>query len=193
MAAADALHALAERLGAVNERVGVAARNVAGALLVVMTVVVMAQVVSRYIFNSSLSWTEELSKVLMVWAAFLVAPWSYRHGANVAIEMFADALPITLRRLIELVITILVLWIVAVLFRESLGFVARGMQSRAASLPVSTGVFYLITPVAFAALFFTGVELALRQLAGLAGRPDPVEDQVSPGILKPPPPVREGR
>ena len=162
-----ALRLAAAKLGHLNEFVGVAARNFAGALLVLMTAIVMLQVVSRYGFNNSLSWTEELSKALMVWSAFLVAPWAYRHGANVSIEMFADAQPAALRSIINMLITSLVLWITAVFFLESLDFVARGMQSKSASLPIATGVFYLVVPFAFAALFFVGAETMLQQIASI--------------------------
>lgn len=75
---------LAHRLGRINEAIGAVGRNSAGALLVAMTIIIMIQIISRYIFNNSISWSEELSKSLMVWTAFLVAPWAYRHGANVS-------------------------------------------------------------------------------------------------------------
>ncbi len=167
----EALKRAADALGVVNEAVGVFARNVAGALLGAMVLIVMAQVVFRYGFNNSLAWTEELSKALMVWTAFLVAPWAYRHGQNVAIETVSEALPAWLQRTLNLIITLLVLWICAVFFGHSLGFVARGMQSEAASLPVATGVFYLIVPPAFAALFVVGCEHALRAVAAFADPP----------------------
>ncbi|MEM9749676.1 MAG: TRAP transporter small permease [Pseudomonadota bacterium] len=168
MAAPDGLLAAADRLGAVNRPIADAGRAAAGALLIVMTFAVMAQVVARYGLNSSLSWSEELSKGLMVWTAFLVAPWAYRSGANVSIEIFADAIPAAVRRAATLIITLGVIWICAVFFRESLSFVARGMQSKAASLPVPTGVFYAILPASFLAVALCGAEQLLRDAAALA-------------------------
>ncbi|MEL7028653.1 MAG: TRAP transporter small permease, partial [Pseudomonadota bacterium] len=161
------------------ERIGVAGRDLAGGLLVIMTAVVMLQVVARYGFNNSLPWTEEFSKTLMVWTAFLVAPWAYRHGANVSIEIFSDAFPRLLRNLLLVAITGLVLWIAAVFFIESLAFVERGMNARAASLPVATGVFYIIVPISFAALFLTGCEHLLRNLANLLGADLPPPEHLS--------------
>ncbi|MEM9168365.1 MAG: TRAP transporter small permease [Pseudomonadota bacterium] len=149
-------------LGRVNRAIGLAGRTLAGALLGIMTVAVLTQVVARYGLNNSLSWTEEVSKTLMVWTAFLVAPWAYRERANVSIDLFTEALPPGVLRGVQIVITLLVLWILAILFVESLDFVARGMKSRAATIPAPTGLFYVIAPISFAALIAVGVENLAR-------------------------------
>lgn len=162
-------------LAAVNERIARWGKAGAGAILAVMLIVIMLQVVSRYVFNSSLAWTEELSKSLMVWSAFLVAPWALRTGANVGVDMFLETMPKRMRFFIELVVSALVLWILIVLFSESLGFVARGLKSRMATLPVTTGYVYMIMPVSLAAMLLAGTEVALRQLRELvSGAADPL-------------------
>ncbi len=161
-------------LAAVNARVAQWGRAGAGGVLAAMLVVIMLQVMSRYVFNSSLSWTEELSKSLMVWSAFLVAPWALRTGANVGVDMFLEAMPSRARFFIELVVSALILWIIFILFRESVGFVARGLQSRMATLPVTTGYVYLIVPVSLGAMALAGAEVFLRQLRELmSGASDP--------------------
>ncbi|HBK90080.1 MAG TPA: TRAP transporter small permease [Parvularcula sp.] len=161
-------------LAAVNTRIAHGGRAIAGGVLAAMLFVIMLQVVSRYIFNSSLSWTEELSKSLMVWSAFLVAPWALRTGANVGVDMFLEAMAPRVRFAVELAVSALVLWILIILFRESLGFVARGLQSRMATLPVTTGYVYMIMPVALGAMMLAGAEVFLRQLRELlTGARDP--------------------
>lgn len=161
-------------LAAVNERIARWGRAGAGGVLAAMLIVIMFQVVSRYVFNSSLSWTEELSKSLMVWSAFLVAPWALRTGANVGVDMFLEAMAPRARFLVELIVSALVLWILFILFRESIGFVSRGLQSRMATLPVTSGFVYMIMPVSLAAMLLAGVEVFLRQLRELiSGASDP--------------------
>lgn len=167
MTASAPIRQISTALARVNAPLAIAARNLAGGFLIIMTIVVMMQVVARYGLNNSLSWSEQLSKTLMVWSAFLVAPWAYREGANVAIELFADAFPKKLRIASQLIISMLVLWITAIFFVESLAFVERGMSARAAALPVSTGVLYMITPVAFAMLFLAALEGLFSQAADM--------------------------
>ena len=154
-------------LSVVNEWISVTARNTAGMLLIAMTGIVLVQILFRYVLNDSLIWTEEVSKTMMVWGAFLVAPWAYRNGANVSIQMFADELPETLRRLLHLVLNVLVVWVIVVFWSESFGMVERGFAIRAASLPIQVGWFFFVVPFAFGAMLLVGTELLIRDVLGL--------------------------
>ena len=58
-------------LAKINEAICAAARNLAGLLLVAMLLVVVLQIVFRYVLNDSLIWSEEIAKAMMVWTAFL--------------------------------------------------------------------------------------------------------------------------
>lgn len=160
------IESIIQTLARVNGALGNVAKRLVAVLLVVMLAIVMAQVAFRYGLNSPISWAEELSKTLMVWAAFLVAPMAYRDGTNVSIDLFADAMPPLARRVAELVITALVLWIVVVFLLESVPLVERGMSVSAASLPVPKGVFYAILPVSFVWLVLVAVERFLRLCVG---------------------------
>ena len=160
-------HKILNVLSGVNSRICNGAIVAAGALLMAMTAIVLIQIIFRYLLNNSLIWTEEVAKTMMVWAAFLVAPWAYRVGANVSIEMFVDALPKKLRLLLHLMLNLLVIWIVVVFFIESFGFWQRGFSIRTASLPMQIGWFYTIVPFAFGAMLLVGVELLLRDILSL--------------------------
>jgi len=154
-------------LSVMNEWISITARNTAGMLLIAMTAIVLTQIVFRYVLNDSLIWTEEVSKTMMVWGAFLIAPWAYRNSANVSIQMFTDELPLTLRRLLHLVLNVLVIWIIVVFWSESFGMVERGFAIRAASLPVQVGWFFFVVPVAFGAMLLVGIELLIRDVLAL--------------------------
>lgn len=166
MSMSQGLLSLAKGLGAINVKVALLGRNLAAFLLVLMLTFILAQVLFR-ILENSLPWTEELSKYAMVWVACLVAPWAYRENLNVSIEMFADALPQTLRKLSELVITTLVALVSAIFFIESLDFWVGGLQINASSVPVKLAYFYSCAPFAFAGLFCVAIERGLVQLASL--------------------------
>jgi len=155
------------QLATVNEVLCGAARNLAGLLLVAMVVVVILQIVFRYVLNDSLIWTEELAKTMMVWTAFLVAPWAYRVGANVRIEIFIDEMPRAVRKSLELFLNLVVLWIVIVFLWESFGFWHRGLSVRADSLPIQVAWFYSVVPVVFFLMLLAGTELTLRNFLAL--------------------------
>ena len=158
---------LLKLLSSVNEVLCGTARNLAGILLVAMVVIVILQIFFRYVLNDSLIWTEELAKTLMVWTAFLVAPWAYRVGANVRIQIFADEFPPALQRSMSLLLNLLIVWIVAVFLKESFGFWQRGLTVRADSLPIQVAWFYSVVPLAFFLLLLAGTERLVRDILAI--------------------------
>lgn len=158
------LLALSAPLGKVNLIIANGAKNLAAGLLALMLVMILAQVFFRYVLNDSLAWTEELSKFAMVWVACLVAPWAYRQHLNVSIQMFADALPALLRRITELLITLLVIAICGIFFVQSIEFWQSGLSINASSVHVKLAYFYSCAPFAFGSICLVGVERLIEQL-----------------------------
>jgi TRAP-type C4-dicarboxylate transport system permease small subunit len=62
-------------------------------LMGAMAVLVIANVVARYVFNHSFIWAEELSRYMMVWVGFLGSGLVLRVGAHIAVDVFQDLLP----------------------------------------------------------------------------------------------------
>ncbi|GAK33181.1 hypothetical protein JCM17846_19690 [Iodidimonas nitroreducens] len=149
-------------LGRINQGLSRAGRTLSVVFLMAMLGIVLLQVLFRYALNDSLIWTEELAKALMVWSAFLVAPWAYRRGAAVAILMLITPLPVRLQAALKILIDALVLWILFVLFELSFGFVARGADISAASLPIPMAFFYAIMPIGLLTLMSVAIEHLLR-------------------------------
>lgn len=151
-------------LAKLNYWLGHLAKNIAGGMLALMVVLILAQVFFRYVLNDSLPWTEELAKYMMVWVACLVAPWAYRENLNVSIQMFAEALPLKLRQLSELLISILVILVSGIFFFESIEFWQGGLTIYASSMPLKLAYFYACTPFAFGAICLVGFERLIEQL-----------------------------
>ena len=152
------------RLGQLNARITQWGCMLAGGLVAVMLVIVMVQVLLRYGFSSSLSWSEEVSKSLMVWSTFLVAPWTYRKGSNVSIEVMQQQLSPVFRSFLQIILNMLVFWLMGVLLLESFYFVQRGWTINAASLPITMGWIYISIPISLLAMCLVSVELTLLEM-----------------------------
>jgi len=63
------------------------------ALMAAMAVLVFVNVVSRYVFNYSIIWVEELTRYMMVWVGFIGSGLVLRYGAHIAVDVFQDLLP----------------------------------------------------------------------------------------------------
>ena len=73
----------------------------------VLGIIVFAQFFSRYVFNSSLAWTEEIARYLLICVTFLGSATAVRKKAHLFIEagyrVFPRALKILFSRLVDLI------------------------------------------------------------------------------------------
>lgn len=81
---------------------------IAGGALAVLVIVAASTVISRYIVNSPIMWSEEIQILCFMWISFLGAGAAFRYGAHVSIEFLVDLLPHKIRRLVEFLIGLLV-------------------------------------------------------------------------------------
>ncbi|UWQ15817.1 TRAP transporter small permease subunit [Aliiroseovarius sp. M344] len=88
--------------------------------LALMVVVILTQVVFRYVLNNALAWPDEAARFLMLWMAGLVAPSAMRWNGFVAIDMLPTALP---RKLgLGLTLTLLVLSLIVLVIAIGHGY-----------------------------------------------------------------------
>ncbi|MDO5352844.1 MAG: TRAP transporter small permease [Succinatimonas sp.] len=81
---------------------------IAGCALAVLVIVATLTVISRYIVNSPIMWSEEIQILCFMWISFLGAGAAFRYGAHVSIEFLVDLLPHKISRIVELFIGLLV-------------------------------------------------------------------------------------
>ena len=67
-------------------------------LVMVMGVVVLLQVIYRYLLMQSLYWSEELARYLFVWISILGAAISVYRRGHFGMDFFFRMLPLRLRR-----------------------------------------------------------------------------------------------
>ncbi|MBK6600992.1 MAG: TRAP transporter small permease [Betaproteobacteria bacterium] len=65
------------------------------ALLLAMVVMVFGNVVLRYVFNSGITMSEEMSRVFFVWLTFIGAVVAMRDNAHLGMTNVVDRLPRT--------------------------------------------------------------------------------------------------
>ena len=136
-------------------------RTVIFLMMVVMATLVFVNVITRYVFNFSIIWAEEVSQYLMIWIAYLGAGLALRQGRHVAIEMFQDRLRAPLGRALRAAIAGMILVFLAVLTVLGFQFVAFAWVQETPVLPISLGIPYLAVPIG-AMLFVLHLCLVFR-------------------------------
>jgi len=58
-----------------------------------MVVLVFAQVYTRFLTNHSLTWSEELSRFLMIWMVFLASYLAFKQKSHIMVDNLVKALP----------------------------------------------------------------------------------------------------
>lgn len=125
--------------------------------LVTMFSLVLLQVVSRYVFHSPLTWTEELARFSLVWLTFLGAGFVMARRQHIAVDILARALGVTGERIVNGIAMVVVLLVSGVLTVAGSQFavMASAIKAPATQLPMT--VVYGAAVVGFALIFIHGV------------------------------------
>lgn len=108
-------------------------------IIVVITLASGLQVVCRYLFNSSLTWSEELSRYLFVWTGFLTLSLSIKAHSIISIDAFVLWMPKRIRAGLNVLVYIFCAAVFAVLSVNAYHMVtsSTGQVSPAMGLPLA--------------------------------------------------------
>ncbi len=96
---------------------------IASAILAILILLTFLGVIWRYVLNAPFTWLEEVQTSCMVWIVFAGAGAAFRSGNHVAIEMIVDLMPERMQKVMEGVISAVVVIVIGYLFIQSLGFI----------------------------------------------------------------------
>lgn len=118
--------------------------------------------------NNPLAWSDELAQYLLVWTGFIGWMIAARRQSNIRITVFADRLPDTPRRALEVAIQISVMLFAGLMLYHSAGLIRRNLDIEAISLPIPAALLYAPIPIAALAI---GLQAAAEMLEACRRRP----------------------
>ncbi len=125
-----------------------------------MTVAVLAQVLGRWVFNFSISWTEETARYAQIWVVLMGAGIAMRRGLHVAVDALAALLPLNLGRALSVLIVIGSLWFLGIVIYGSLPLIELGWKFETSPvLQLPMWVIYLSLPLG--AVYFA-IEVVMK-------------------------------
>lgn len=130
---------------------------VAGITLALLIILTVAGVAFRYIIGNPFTWLEEVQLACMVWIVFAAGGAAFRTGNHVAIEMVVDMFPKKVQKIIEWLISVVVVVVLAYLFKQSLGFIQIFLKSGRSTpmLDIPYALIYGIAPVSFVVMIIS--------------------------------------
>jgi TRAP-type C4-dicarboxylate transport system permease small subunit len=123
-------------------------------------------VIFRYVFNNSLTWSEELTRYMFIWIVFLGAAVSVRQRANIAIDLFTGRVGPRGERLLTIIERAATIAFALLVVVPGWTFVRIGMSNLSPALEIPMGVVYA-APVVGCALMIVYV---LRRARAAASR-----------------------
>ena len=123
--------------------------KVCGVLIVfmigAMVILTTAQIIFRTWFTS-LSWSEEVTRYLLIWSTFLGATCVYRHSGNIAITFIQDSLPEKAGRFLRILVQAVCLALFVLLFFYGSKY-AMNLKKTATSIPVDMKYIFMVVPI----------------------------------------------
>jgi len=116
-------------------------------LVSLMVIDVNIGVFCRYVLNSALSWTEELSRYCMIWAAYLGMSFAVRDNQHMGLFFIVEKFSPRARSYIEIANRIIVMIFLVIVFRYSLNHLRVVRIQSSPSLEISMFWPYLAVTV----------------------------------------------
>lgn len=137
-----------------------------GAALVVIVGVMGWQVFGRYVLNSTPTWAEQLSILLIAYITFLLAAVGVAERTHLSVDILLDNLPAGPRRLVELIRDLAVLGFGAVVAVQAFGLVQFNTRRQIPLLGVPESLRALPAAIGGALIVLFAAVFIWRRLRG---------------------------
>ena len=139
-------------------------------LMALLVIDVTWQVLTRFVFTTPSSFTEELARFLLIWIGLLGSAHAYRHkmhlGVDVLLRTFPDKLQVTIQNLVQLIV-IAFSTSTLVYGGSKLVLLAFHLDQSSAAMQINLGYVYLALPL-------SGCLIALFALEQISFKTSPI-------------------
>jgi TRAP-type C4-dicarboxylate transport system permease small subunit len=137
-----------------SERLTVVLEFLALVCMAVMTILIVAQVVLRYLFNEPLTWSEELARIVFIYMTFIGIGAAYGRRRHMSVDAIVILLPMKIQKAIRAVVvgiaSVFLLVVMFVTVRSMVELFRIEINTPALDIPM--GLVYMIIPLGFSAL-----------------------------------------
>lgn len=137
-------------------------------LFAAMVLIGTYQIVTRYVFDSPSTVSEELLTYSFTWMALLISAYVFGKRDHMRVAFLADKLTGSAKKMLEVFIESLTVIVSAIVFfYGGLTMVQLTMTQKTASLGIPMGVVYLVVPITGALICIYGVMNIIDLLNGV--------------------------
>ena len=112
-------------------------------LLFGIALVMILQVISRYLFNYSMSWSDELVRYFLVWSCFLSVSFCVKKRISIKIDSVLHALPERVKPWLRAVRHLIILVFCILMIPFAVTFIRQAVASGATSAAMQIPMYYI--------------------------------------------------
>ena len=115
-----------------------------------MFLILLAQVIMRYVFSRPLTWSEEAARFIFVYVSFIGISYAYRQKGHIRMEVVVNLFPQAVRRGLEVLINLGTIALFCYMIPFSFRFIGiqAGVKATATHIPMS--IVYTALPLGMA-------------------------------------------
>jgi TRAP-type C4-dicarboxylate transport system permease small subunit len=139
-----------------------------GILLAGLAAICLAQVIARYVFNASFSWAEEISIVILLWAAWGGACLAFKANAHLRMNLLEERLRPKSKAGLRLILDFMVILFLAIIAFTSRLTIDAMANITLGSLPsVPINVMYWSVPVGCLLMIYYAIRSMIKEWQNL--------------------------
>ena len=130
-------------------------------MLGAMVVITGAQIICRTWFTA-LSWSDEVTRYLLIWSTFLGASVVYRHSGHISITFVQDLVPQKAGKAMRVLVHAICFVLFAVLLRYASRYCMK-LNKTATALPIKMKYIYLCIPISMGIMMVHALLMAAQE------------------------------
>lgn len=135
--------------------------QLSGYAMALMMVLIVIQVIARYVFVSPLSWSEELTRAVFVWFTMVGVYLAFRQGRHIGIEAFPRLMGNLGKKIVRIIENIVVLAFIVIMTWYGMSY-AMSMSQNTPALRIPMWLIYGIIPLTGLALVIDSIRQILH-------------------------------
>lgn len=132
--------------------------------MAIMVIVMIYQVILRYVFSASNSWSEELARYLFIYDVMIAAAVATRRNSHLQVDFLINLLKPKVKVLFTIGATVAGMVFLGFLFKYSITLCQTAINNVSAGLKISMSIPYLCIPIGVVLMLLTSIEVILKQV-----------------------------
>lgn len=117
-----------------------------------MTCIVFVNVITRYVFHTTIPWAEESARFLFIWVTFLGVVIANDRKEHMQLDFVVNQFPYNVRKVILGLVYLAIVAFLAILIHGSVRYTVNQWDWKSSALHIRHGLVYMIAPISFTML-----------------------------------------